>query len=204
MTEPINSELIKKEKKSSKKNSYSDYLKQEMGDLIDKLDLSDLQKRFMKARWLDQLLWLESRSTKSRNRYYNLRLLTIIGGVIVPALVSVNSANVQPTKLKEIFGWTALGLSQAVAVSAAIEELFHYGESYRRYRNTAEAMKIEGWQFFQLSGPYSVAKSHSEIYATFAANVETLIQKDVEGYVSQLAQKDDDSKAKGEGEQLEK
>jgi hypothetical protein len=175
-----------------------------MGDLIDKLDLSDLQKRFMKARLLDQVLWLESRSTKSRNRYYNLRLLTIIGGVIVPALVSVNSANVQPTKLKEILGWTALGLSQAVAVSAAIEELFHYGESYRRYRNTAEAMKIEGWQFFQLSGPYSVAKSHSEIYATFAANVENLIQKDVEGYVSQLAQKDDDSKAKGEGEQLEK
>lgn len=173
-----------------KKTSYRDYLKQEMNGLIDQVELSDLQKRFMKGRWLDQLLWLEGRATKSRNRYYMLRLLTIIGGVIVPALVSVNSANVREDRysLREIFGWTAFGLSQVVAISAAVEELFHYGESYRRYRNTAEGMKIEGWQFFQLSGPYSNAANHTDAYTTFAANIEGLIQKDVEGYVSQSVQ----------------
>lgn len=187
-----------RQKKKSKKKTYNDYIKQEMSELIEKIDLDDLQKRFMKARWLDQLLWLEGRATKSRNRYYNLRLLTIIGGVIVPALVSVTSVNTQDkdTRLRDIFGWTAFGLSQIVAISAAVEELFHYGESYRRYRNSAEGMKIEGWQFFQLSGPYSVVKDHNEAYPIFAANVENIIQKDVEGYVAQTAETDAKMQAK--------
>lgn len=192
------SQPSRRDRKKAKKSTYSDYIKQEMSELIEKIDLDDLQKRFMKARWLDQLLWLEGRATKSRNRYYNLRLLTIIGGVIVPALVSVTSVNTQDkdTTLRDIFGWTAFGLSQIVAISAAVEELFHYGESYRRYRNSAEGMKIEGWQFFQLSGPYSIAKDHNEAYPIFAANVETIIQKDVEGYVSQTAQTDAQIQAK--------
>lgn len=74
-----------------------------MSELIEKIELSHLQNKFMKARWLDQLLWLEGRATKSRNRYYTLRLLTIIAGVIVPALVSVN-LNYNALRLREIFG----------------------------------------------------------------------------------------------------
>ena len=79
-------------------------------------------------------------------------------------------------------------MSQAVAISAAVEEFFHYGERYRHYRNTAELMKIEGWQFFQLSGPYINAQSHSAIYSEFAQRVESIMKKDVEGYVGEVVQ----------------
>lgn len=179
------------------KETYRDYLKKEFSDLIEKIDLSDLQRRFMKNRWLDQVLWLESRATKNRNRHYTLRLITIIGGVIVPALVSVNSANISDQKrdYKAVFAWTAFGLSQAVAISAAVEELFHFGENYRRYRNTAEGMKIEGWNFFQLSGPYKGFPTHAEAYPTFATHVEEIIQQDVEGYISQSTQSEAEVKA---------
>lgn len=170
---------------SSKPKDYTDQSKEEIGSLIEQIGLSDLQQQFMKSRWLSQLLWLESRAQQNRNQYYFLRLITIIGGVIVPALVSlnINSDNIQAT-----IGWIAFGLSQAVAISAAVEEFFHYGERYRHYRNTAEAMKIEGWQFFQLSGPYHNAQSHSEVYADFAQRVESVMQRDVEGYLSQVIQ----------------
>lgn len=182
----------------AKKMTYRDYLKQEMSDLIEQIDLQELQKRFMKSRWLDQVLWMEGRATKARNRHYTLRLITIIGGVIVPALVSVNSANLgneRELRWREIFAWSAFGLSQAVAISAAVEELFHFGENYRRYRNTVEGMKIEGWHFFQLSGPYKPFTSHSEAYAMFATHVEGLIEKDVEGYVTQVSQSEAEVKA---------
>jgi hypothetical protein len=179
----------------AKKTTYRDYLKQEMSDLIDQIDLSPLQKRFIKGRWLDQLLWLEGRATKSRNQHYILRLITIIGGVIVPALVSVSSVNAKDSNLPVIFGWTAFGLSQAVAISAAVEELFSFGEKYRQYRNTAESLKIEGWQFFQLSGSYKDAKNHGDAYTTFATNVENIIQKDVQGFVSQAIKVEEESKA---------
>lgn len=165
--------------------NYSEQFKQEMNSLIEQIELSDLQRQFMRSRWMSQLLWLESRAQQNRNRYYFLRLVTIIGGVIVPALVSLN---INSSNIKEVIGWIAFGLSQAVAISAAVEEFFHYGERYRHYRNTAELMKIEGWQFFQLSGAYRNVSSHGEVYADFAQRVEDIMKRDVEGYISEVVQ----------------
>ncbi|MEL6929790.1 MAG: DUF4231 domain-containing protein [Cyanobacteria bacterium J06600_6] len=174
-----NLELVAK----SEPKNYRDRVKQEMHSLIEKIELSELQRQFMKSRWLSQMLWLESRAQQNRNRYYLLRLLTIIGGVIVPALVSLN---INANNVRAVMGWIAFGLSQVVAISAAVEEFFHYGERYRHYRNTAELMKIEGWQFFQLSGAYRQSKSHTEAYVDFAERVENIMQRDVEGYLSEV------------------
>ena len=169
--------------KSAELKSYRDRVKQEMSFLIENIELSDLQRQFMKSRWLSQMLWLEGRAQQNRNRYYFLRLLTIIGGVIVPALVSLN---INANNIQVIMGWIAFCLSQVVAISAAVEEFFHYGERYRHYRNTAELMKIEGWQFFQLSGAYRNSQSHTEAYVDFAERVENIMQRDVEGYLSEV------------------
>jgi len=149
--------------------NYDEQFKHEMKSLIEQIDLSDLQRQFMKSRWMSQMLWLESRARQNRNRYYFLRLITIIGGVIVPALVSLN---INGNNVKETIGWVAFALSQAVAISAAVEEFFHYGER----------------QFFQLSGPYINAQSHSAIYSEFAQRVESIMKKDVEGYVGEVVQ----------------
>ena len=166
-----------------KKRSYREQYKEEMGGLIDGIDLSEMQKRFIKARWLDQVLWLDKRANQCRNHYYALRMMTIIGGVIVPALVGINSSD---GKIRVALGWTAFGLSQVVAISAAVEELFQYGKHYTQYRNTAEAMKIEGWQFLQLSGPYRRVENHTQAFTQFSSRVEVLIRKDVQGYISEL------------------
>ena len=168
-----------------KKRSYQEQYKEEIGGLIDAIDLSDLQKRFIKARWLDQVLWLDKRANQCRNRYYTLRLFTIIGGVIVPALVGINSSNGQ---IRVALGWIAFAMSQIVAISAALEELFQSGKHYTQYRNTAEAMKIEGWQFLQLSGPYRRLEKHTQAFSQFASRVEALIKKDVQGYISEVQQ----------------
>ncbi|MEO1669324.1 MAG: DUF4231 domain-containing protein [Cyanobacteria bacterium J06631_2] len=176
---------------SAELKNYSDRFKQEMHSLIEQIELSDLQRQFMKSRWLSQMLWLESRAQQNRNRYYFLRLVTIIGGVIVPALVSLN---INANDVQAVIGWVAFGLSQAVAISAAVEEFFHYGERYRHYRNTAELMKIEGWHFFQMSGAYRHAQNHTEVYADFAQRVENIMQRDVEGYFSQVIQDKEKSK----------
>ncbi len=188
---------LSKKRKMSQKTSYRAYLKQQMCELIDRTDLSDLQKHFMKSRWLDQLLWLEGRAAKAQTWYYRLRLVTIIGGVIVPALVGVNLTDQQ--SLRDILGWISFTLSLVVAISTSIEGFFQYGNRYRQYRGTAEMMKMEGWEFLQLSGPYEDAGSHTEIYTTFATRVEALIKKDVEGYINKIAKqkKDQDKNEQG-------
>ncbi|MCT7952209.1 DUF4231 domain-containing protein [Ancylothrix sp. C2] len=111
-----------------KKTSSSSRFKQEMSEMIDILELNDVQKRFMKSRWLDQLTWLSSRAKYSQTWYYRLRMMTIVGGVIIPALVSLN---INDSKLRESLVWLTFGLSQAVAISAAVEEFFHYGEGWQ-------------------------------------------------------------------------
>jgi hypothetical protein len=49
-----------------------------------------------------------------------------------------------------------------------------------------ELLKIEGWQFFQLSGPYGRRSSHAHAYEKFAARVEEIISSDVQTYISQI------------------
>src|SRR5919202_116271 len=173
------------------KESYKQFLKRNLSGMIDRLDLDEFRKDALKSRWLDQLLWLESNAAKAKTRFYTLRLITIVGGVITPALVSLNHG--QP-KIREVFTWTAFGMAQAVAISAAVEELFGFNIRYRTFRNTAEGLKVEGWQYFQLTGHYDRYRSHSTAYVEFAGRVEGLIQQDIEGYLAQVQQADEASR----------
>ncbi|MEM9220020.1 MAG: DUF4231 domain-containing protein [Cyanobacteria bacterium P01_F01_bin.150] len=180
-----------------KKNSYRKYLQDTLGGLIDKLDISDLRKEFLKNRWLDQLLWLEGRASKEQTMHYRLRLITIVGGVLVPAMVGFNGFQGEDDtkRFSTYVAYAAFGISQTVAISAAIEEFFGHGEKYLNYRNTAEGMKIEGWQYFQLAGPYRQFHSHGDAYTHFAQRVEQYIQKDVKGFVAQAEERIEESVA---------
>ena len=163
--------------------AYEDLLKQELGAVIDQLQLSDLQKRCLRARWLGAVMWMEGKAKQAQRAYYALRLLIIIGGVIVPTLVSLDLGS---DRAAELVRWATLGLSLLVAISAAIEGFFRYGERWRHYRSIVERLKIEGWQFFQLSGPYAQHGSHAAAYAAFATGVEEIIQSDVQQYITEV------------------
>ena len=162
------------------KNAYQEYLEQEFTELIDGLELPDSHKRFMKSRWLEQLLWHEGKAEGTGKWSTRLRLTTIVGGVIIPALVSLNFSDNQ---LGKRIRWVTFGLSQIVGISAAVEEYFHFGEKHTLYRKTAESLKSDAWTFFQLSGSYQKYSNHTEAYSTFAFRVEQFIQEDVQTFV---------------------
>lgn len=178
----------------SPKSTYRDRLKQDFGALIDALDLDDLRRHFLRSRWLDQVLWMEGRANHARSWYYALRLTTVIGGVIIPALVSLTVSG----QALVVIRWATFGLSLTVAISAAVEEFFRYGERWRHYRRSVELLKIEGWQFFQLSGPYRRYQSHADASPRFAARVEEVIQQDVQVYISQIVSEREAEQNKGE------
>ena len=70
--------------------SYRDWLKKDLGSLIDVLSLSEVQKHFLHSRWLDQVLWMEDKSDSAQKRYHTLRLVAIVGGILGPALISLD------------------------------------------------------------------------------------------------------------------
>jgi hypothetical protein len=147
--------------------------------IIEDLTLVERQKSFVRIRWLEQLNWLKAKAKQSRDRYYFLRLTTIIGSAIVPGLVSFK------------LDTAAFAVSLLVAISAAIEELFHYGDNHRRYRNTAERLKFEGWQFFQMQGIYKSDDSsyHTAVFPAFVASVEAILRQELEEYTELIKTK---------------
>jgi hypothetical protein len=186
----------------AKKDAYQEGLKQEFTELVDSLDLKPQQKYYLKSRWLDQVLWMETRAVKARNFYYKLRLTTIIGGVMIPALVSLNFSNAGNQQAKQAIAISTFALSQVVAISAAVEQFFNYGERWRHYRRSVETLKTHGWQFFELGGTYEEFKSHQLAFPEFAGQVEGILQRDVEVYSSQVVQaKKESQSSKQEMEQ---
>jgi hypothetical protein len=179
----------------SKKDPYREWLKQDLGSLIDALQLSELQKHFLHSRWLDQVLWMEGKADHAQKRHNLLRLTAIVGGVTVPALVSLNLGS---TGVIGYIRWATFIISLLVAVSVAVEEFFHYGELWRHYRSSVERLKIEGWEFFQLSGEYRDLK-HAEAYPVFAAKVEDILRHEVDVYITEVVrEKKEEAKKKVE------
>ncbi len=156
-------------------------IRAEMDKLIASLDLPELNKEFMRARWLEQIIWMEEKALDALWWYRVLRLATIIGGVIVPALVSWTVGDGD-----DLIKTLTFIVSLVVALSAAVEEFFRYGERWRHYRSTVESLKSEGWQFLQLSGPY-IDMTHSKAYPAFATRVEELSREEVDRYMTHVA-----------------
>jgi hypothetical protein len=164
--------------------------------------LDSRQQQFVSSRWLDQLRWMDKRSITMQRQYYALRVTTIMGGVIAPALISFNR------------GWshlTAAVVSLIVGISAAVEEFFHFGDRWRHYRQTAESLRAEGWKFLELADSYvdwfkknqpkppkgtdpPPPTSPREVFPLFVERVEKLIGREVSVFLSKIAEDPDETK----------
>jgi hypothetical protein len=162
----------------TRKDTYRDQLKREFTTIIDSLTLNDLYKNYLRLRWLDQVIWMEGKADNARSRYYTFRVIAIIGGLIVPALVSLNLAG----RGEDVLRILTIILSLVVAISTAVEGFFHYGERWRHYRSTVEILKLEGWRFFRLSGGYGDYRDHEIAFKSFSDQIETTFQRDIETY----------------------
>lgn len=156
----------------------------EIENLVDALNLDALHKQMLKGRWLDQVLWMEGRAGKAKNQYYTLRLITIIGGVLIPVCTTLSQTNTWAG-----FAWLATVLGAVVAIAAAIDGFFRDGERWRHYRTIVETLKSEGWRFFQLTGYYSQYSTHQDAYDNFAQNVEEILKEDVNRFITAIASK---------------
>lgn len=140
---------------------------------IDNLELTPTQKDYVRDRWLSQTRWASRKAAGAQRWHRILRLTTIVGGVLLPALVGLDEPGLD---------WVVFGLGLVVALTAAVDGFLHFGDRWPHYRRMSELLKSEGWQFFELAGPYAAAPTHGEAYRTFALNVETLVRDDVDEF----------------------
>lgn len=177
--------------------AYTAQMRANLSAIIDKLDqLSEVQRDWLKERWLDQVIWMEGRANRHRNRYYRLRVFAIVGGILIPLLITLSQVGGL-----DWLAWVAATLGALVAIAASIEEFYHDGERWRNYRNSVELLKSEGWHFINLSGPYRYFDDgRSRAFKKFAARVEDIIQQDVQTYLGDIVGDTEDGGEKGSGE----
>jgi type III secretory pathway component EscS len=174
--------------------SYDDQLKQDFYRIIDALDdITRIQKDYLKQRWLGQVLWMEDRSGEMRNWHRRLRMGMIVGSSLVPLVIAIDShCN---STLQQVLKLIIVGLSVLVTVSATVDEFFGFGERWYNYRKAVELLKSQGWQFLELSGTYREYIDHAEAFPVFTDQIESIIQRDVEVYVTQgMQQKEQQQK----------
>jgi hypothetical protein len=127
---------------------------------------------------------MEAAAQRTRTRYYALRLTTIAGAVIVPALVSINAVGGAEAAIT----WLTFAVSLVVALSAAVEGFVRFGDRWRHYRSLVEELKSEGWSFRELSGPYRVeGTTHGTVFPTFVERVNQLLARETQTYISEIA-----------------
>ena len=135
---------------------------------------------YLKHRWISMILWWNGRAVDARTKYTRLRFITVVGGVTIPVLTTVS---MRP-------GWSASMtiliaiVGAIVAGSAAWEGVANYGDIWREKRRAAELLKVEGWQFLQLTGPYEQDTEHKTAFPRFAGAVEAMIAKEVGEYLA--------------------
>lgn len=167
-----------------------------MGTVLDSIDITDVQKALLRDRWLDQLTWMGAQSRKARRRFLTFRIPVVVGGVFIPALVTLLLS--AKGDAGATIGWLggipvdlirflAFVVSLAVAICAGLEEVFHFGDRWRHYRRTTELLKTLGWQYLMLSGAFRRFSSHANAFTTFTERVEDVLNEDVEGYLGAIA-----------------
>lgn len=172
----------------------SNYLRGELRPVVEELDLPERDKLYLHSRWLDQLVWMDGRATRNRTLYFAARTTVVIGGILVPAFVSLLGFCDSRSQLLSFHNFT-IGLSLLVALSASVEGLFHWGEKWQHYRGNVEVLRSEGWEFAQLSGDYSRFANVKDALPLFVEHVEGVIRSDVSSYFEKISLRDrfDDS-----------
>jgi hypothetical protein len=164
-----------------------------LSELIETLELTEVQKRILRDRWLDQVTWMSAQASKARTRYQRPRLLVVVGGVVVPGLVTI-LLSTHTESIEWLFGIPtdvirvlAFGVSLGVAMLAGAEEVLNFGDRWRHYRRTVELLKTVGWQYLELSGAFRKFPSHAAAFVAFNEHVEDILTEDVEGYLGEIA-----------------
>src|SRR3954468_21241324 len=160
------------------------WLRDDLSELIDSLSITEKRKHFVRSRWLESLLWMESAAQRSRRRYYVLRLVTVVGAVTIPALVSINAVG----KTNAVVTWVTFTISLIVGASAPVDGFFHFGDRWRHYRSIVEEMKTEGWDLHELSGAYAEdGGTHETDFPLFVKRIDTLLVRETQTYIAEIA-----------------
>jgi len=107
--------------------------------------LTDKAEAYLNGRWQQQRDYYSKQSARNKRWHQTLLLFSTIGALVVPVLLNI----------AEIPKWVPTILSVLVSVALALDNVYHYGDNWRSFRQTLEALKQERIFFETGIDPYA-------------------------------------------------
>ena len=149
--------------------------------VIDKLDLTPIQKEIIKERYINLVEETHLRARRISAIYHVSHLIVTVGSLIVPALMSIQYMTTE----NQIY-WITWVLSLLVTTSNGLLTLFKIDKKYLYLHTNTERLTTEGWQYTQLSGRYSgfhtpgKLPTHSNQFIFFCHTIEKIRMREIE------------------------
>ena len=146
--------------------------------LVDHIGDAKPHEEYLKRRWIGMVMWWHQRAVEARWKYFGLRALVVVGGILLPVLAALSArADLQP------FMIPAIAITGAVVAGCtAWEGIAQYGDTWRDKRRASELLKVEGWLFLHRCGKYA-KQSHAAAFPLFVCEVEAMIAREVGDYL---------------------
>lgn len=164
-----------RQKSTTDKNKYY--------EIIDSLNLEEVQKNILKTVWLDYLLLMNNSAKKGWFSHNYSQLIIIVLGLLIP-IIEGSKLNYDLFQTdSNISVISVLGL--IVAGLTTLNRQIGFEEKWRHYRNSAEAIRNEGDDFFALAGGYEIYSSHKEAFKIFIKTITSFKRQEVNNYMQE-------------------
>lgn len=126
--------------------------------------------RANETRYIDERVrqyqgWYDNKSKTCKSRFLRMRVITVVGGAIVPVLVNLE------------FRWVnfiTTVVSLFVVLFVSLESVLHYREQWKNYRSTEQYLGHETVYFHNRAGAYRDLHD-DEAFLLFVDRVESAI-----------------------------
>jgi len=138
------------------------------------------EEKYLKH-WQDQRKYYSDRSKKYKRYHQSLLLFSTIGAIIVPILIAT-------PEVSKIF---PIILSGLVSIAIAVENVFHFGDNWRSFRQTLEGLRQERVFYDNRIGPYADVP---DTFFLFVERSQAIMNTETTTYFEINKQKNQDSK----------
>lgn len=176
---------------SMQDDTYNQKLRNQVGKMVDRLDLDETQVEVIKQNWLEQMAWANGRATRERDANELIRWWQIILGVLIPVLINLQIADTAPAWMQAINPSVLASFAGIfVAVLTAVYQFRRPEERWRHYRILSERYQNEIWNFITLAGevylPFRETRNHKEAFAKFHDRMMALKEDDVTKFFGEV------------------
>ncbi len=116
--------------------------------------------------------WYDKKAVKMKSNYLRMRVLSVIGGALVPALINIpyHPRLVGVPVIQAVV--TVISLS--VVISVSLETVYHYREQWKNYRSTEQLIVHEKYLFQTRVGRYRDL-SQDDAFRVFVERIEDAV-----------------------------